>query len=443
MRLILIKPTAYDKDGNLIKFRRGYMPTLTLPLLKSITPKDVQVRIIDEQVETVNFDQPVDAVGITCLTLNSKRGYDIADQFRQRNIPVIMGGHHVTALPNEALMHCDSVVRGEGEDLWPMIINDIREKRLKQVYETGSLFNLEKSPIPDFSEIDFSRYLKPPLSSVPLLPIQATRGCPFNCDFCSVTSFLGPNFRMRKISSVIDEIQKRGSAYYFFIDDNIIGNISYARELFKALSLVKIKWMGQFTTQIVNYPDLVELAAKSGCIGTYLGLESISTNALRSMNKKLNDVNRYKAIFQLLHKFKIRPIASIIFGFDTDDNSVFDETVNFLLNNRVGKAYFYLLTPFPGTKFYDKLAQGKRILSKDWNLYDCTHVVVKPNLISCEELEFGFWKAYRRFYSVQRILLRNLDYCSFNPLVYSISTFYDLKLRKTIMNFKHPLCGGD
>ncbi len=438
----MIKPSTYDEQGRLKRFKKGYMPFLTLPLLKALTPEHVKVDILDETIDEINFDQKVDLVGITALTLNVKRGYEIASEFRKRGIPVVMGGHHASALPHEALQHADSVVIGEAENVWEELIQDFEDKKLKSIYKSDTLFDLKISVIPDYSCFDFDRYLKPYGSKGPFFPIQATRGCPFNCDFCSVTSFFGHTFRTKPIGLVLKEMQRHKTGYYFFVDDNIIGQIEYAKELFRALVPLKIKWLGQFSTNMLRHPDLVKLAADSGCLAAYIGIESLSDDNLKGVKKGFNRVKDYPELFELLNKNGIRPFASLIFGFDNDDEEVFDKTVDFLIQNKAGKAYFYILTPLPGTQLYERLEKEGRFITKDWSKYDGAHVVFRPALMSPKKIEEGLWRAYQKFFTLPKILTRNLRYSLKNPIMYPLLLFFDLHFRKMVLKKKQPLNEG-
>jgi len=416
---------------------------MTLPLIKAITPAHVELKIVDEYIDQIDFTERVNLVGITGLTMQIKRGYEIADKFREKGVKVVMGGMHVSALPEEALEHADSVVIGEAENVWEEVIRDFENRRMKSIYRCNELFDLKKSIFPDFSPIDFNRYLRPPFSNRPIFPIQTTRGCPHSCKFCSVTAFFGGTFRTKPIDLVRKEIKHYiatyDTRYYFFVDDNIIGQPTYARELFKALIPLKIRWLGQFCTTILKFPDLARLAADSGCTSAYLGIESLSRSALESVNKGFNKVEEYVAVFKLLNSVCIRPFASLILGFDDDNEDTFDKTVNFLIKNKVGKAYFYILTPFPGTKIYQEMKEQGRVITDDWNKYDCTHVVFKHTKLSAQQLEDGLWKAHRRFFGITRILTRNLKYAFNNPIKYSIFLFYDLHDRRMILKKRHPI----
>jgi len=419
------------------------MPFINLPLLKALTPKHVSVDIIDENIDKVDYDKKVDLVGITTLTLDVKRGYEIASEFKKRGTPVVMGGFHVSALPDEALQYADSVVIGEAENVWSELIQDFEDKKLKPIYKSDKLFDLKNCVIPDYSSFDFNKYLRPYGSKGPFFPVQATRGCPFNCEFCSISSFFGNSFRTKPIDLIIKELERIRTGYYFFVDDNIIGDPTYAKELFKALIPLKIRWLGQFSANLLRFPDLAELASKSGCIAAYIGLESLSQRNLKDVNKRCNKVEEYPELFKLLNNLNIRPIASFIFGFDHDDESVFDTTVHFLIKNKAAKAYFYILTPLPGTALFKKMKERNRLLTQDWNKYDGANVVFRPLLMSPEQLESGLWKAYQKFFTWPKIIRRNLRYISWQqPIKFPLLLFFDLHFRKMVYQRKHPISEG-
>ena len=442
MKILLIRASNYDTQGNLRNFKQFLMPPLNLAILKAITPKGTEVKIVDELVDSINFDAEADLIGITAFTMQARRAYEIADEFRKRGKTVVIGGMHASALPNEALKHADSVVVGEAENIWGNLLQDFKDRKLRPLYKSEDVFDMGKSVIPDFSGVRLNRYVRPPFANKPLFPIQITRGCPFNCDFCAVTSFFGGSFRVKPIEQVLKEIKHYKATYYFFVDDNIIGQPEYAKELFKALIPLKINWFGQFSTTLVKFPELARLAAKSGCGSAFLGIESISTKNLKSVNKNFNKTKEYTKLFQLLNKVHIRPWASIIFGFDEDDESIFEKTVRFLIKNRVGRATFFLLTPLPGTKLFTRLNNSKRIVNYDWNDYDLAHAVIKPKLMSGQQLENGLWHAYRKFFTIPKILIRDLKYSVNNPIKYPIMVFYDLSARKLIRQKKDPLIEG-
>ncbi len=403
MKVLLISPELQDSCYSFSKkeVRSFWFPRLSLTTLGALTPKDIEVRLVDEGVEKIDFDMDVDLVGISAMTFLSPRAYEISDRFRKRGVKVVLGGIHPTALPEEAKEHADAVVIGEAEKIWPSLLEDFKNGELKPFYKMDTLPSLEGLPPQRLSLLRPGAYMTNNC-------LQASRGCPYGCDFCSVTTFFGNTFRLRPVKDVIDEIAALDGKFVVFVDDNIAGNKAYARELFKALIPLKKQWGSQASITLARDPELLELAAKSGCTSLFVGIESISQETLASANKSFNKVTDYEESIKRFHDNGILVNAGMIFGFDNDDESVFERTVAFLKKNRVGLVLFSILTPFPGTGFYKKLEQEGRIIDKDWSHYDGRNVVFKPKNLSPEALQDGFHWAYHKFYSVPSILQRVL-----------------------------------
>ena len=338
MKIKLIGPTRYLENGRLLRSKKLIVPSLTFPLLAALTPPDIDVSIVNEICEDINFEEKVDLVGITSYTINIHRAYQIADEFRKRNVPVVMGGIHVSMEPEEAKEHADTIIIGEAEETWPQFIDDIRNGKRKKFYKAEKRPSLVHLPIPRFSLINKSHYV-----DYRVIPIQTGRGCPHSCDFCSVTKFSGKQYRPRPIPDVINEIRTIGEKIYFFIDDNIFASPSRARELLKALIPLRILWIGQATISAAEDKELIELARKSGCIELGVGLESLSGKNLDSVGKTINKVEHYEKNLKTYRKLGIRVAASMIFGFDDEKPGVFKETYHFLLKNLVGPISFIFI----------------------------------------------------------------------------------------------------
>lgn len=250
--------------------------------------------------------------------------------------------------------------------------------------------------------------------------ISITRGCPFSCKFCSVTRFAGGTYRFRPIEEVLKEVElfkeeevkliREISKVIFFIDDNIVAHPSYSKELFKALIPYKIKWIGQATLNIAKNEEVLQLAAESGCIGIFLGFESLNQDSLNLINKRVNNVEEYEEAIKIIHSYGIYIEGSFIFGFDTDDESIFEKTVRFAQQMKIEFANFFPLIPFPGTKIYEEFDHEGRILTKDWSKYD-TNVVFKPKLMSPERLKEGTSWATKEFYRTAPIFRRRGIFC--------------------------------
>jgi len=427
MKIKLIGPTRYLENGKLLKSKKLIIPSLTFPLLAALTPPDIDVSIVNEICEDINFEEKVDLVGITSYTINIHRAYQIADEFRKRNVPVVMGGIHVSMEPEEAKKHADTIIIGEAEETWPQFINDFRNGERKKVYKAEKRPPIANLPIPRFSLINKSHYV-----DYQLIPIQTARGCPHSCDFCSVTRFSGRRYRPRPISDVINEIKSLGAKYCFFIDDNIFASPSRARELLRALIPLRILWIGQATISAAEDRELIELAQKSGCIELAVGLESLSRKNLESVGKTINIVEHYEKNLKTYRKAGIRVAASMIFGFDDDESGVFKETYHFLMKNRLPYTYWTALCPYPETPLYKRLKDQGRLKDAKWWLnrnrriygLEFTGIRMKEEVFSK-----NLYRYYRRFYSIRSIITRAL----FPPQRKWLPTIYlNLAYRKRI-----------
>jgi radical SAM superfamily enzyme YgiQ (UPF0313 family) len=406
--LELILPTW---KGN--KWQKGLrMPQLTLPVLAALTPPDVEVIVTEEEIEEVVYKSRVGLVGISYVTPLAARAYEIADEYRRRGTKVVLGGIHATALPEEAIQHADAVVIGEAENVWASLIEDFRAHRLKEFYQSESYPDLRGLPVPRRDLLKQGMTFSP-------YSIQTTRGCPFGCQFCSVSRFFGGTFRCRPVEDVVREIEGEDKKNWLFIDDNIIGNQPYAKELFHELIPLGIKWAGQSTVLMAKNDELLKLAAKSGCLGLFIGFESLNESNLREAGKGINKVKEYGECIKKLHDYGILVLASFIFGFDHDDKSVFERTVDFLIRSKVVAASLPVLVPYPGTKVYQQMEEEGRILTRDWSRYDYGNAVFRPKLMEPGELEEGARWAACRFYSRSSIISR-AAYNWRHPLVFSV-----------------------
>ncbi|WP_427365864.1 B12-binding domain-containing radical SAM protein [Candidatus Caldatribacterium saccharofermentans] len=403
LRILLVAP-----DPNAPRRKKAWyvpFPQASLPLLAALTPSRHEVRIVDERVEDVDFDGSYDLVGITVMSATAARAYQIADEFRKRGVKVVLGGIHPTALPEEAKEHADSVVIGEAEGLWEKLLEDYERGTLQPFYKRENFPSLAGLP---HSRLDLlqGRYL---LKHV----FQTTRGCPHACGFCSVSAFMGRKYRHRPVEEVIEEIQQYSSRMIGFLDDNIVGNPAYSRELFRALIPLKRKWVSQGTLRMAEDEELLRLAAQSGCIALFVGFESVNEENLREMHKSFHRVDQYRKLIDRFHQHGIMVIGSFVFGFDEDDSGVFRRTLRFIEDTKIDFAQFSILTPLPGTEVFHQLRAQGRIFSFDWSKYDFAHVVYQPAKMTPQELQEGYNFVFREFYSLPRIarrLLRNWRY---------------------------------
>ncbi len=396
------------------------IPNLALPILSALSPRDVEISLTDDLLTPIDLRRDlkeVDLVGITVLSKTALRAYQIADAYREKGIPVVLGGIHPTALPEEAKKHADSVVIGEAEEIWPMLIEDLRRGDLKPFYRQETYTDLSKVPIP-------RRDLLPKRGYLPIDVVQVTRGCPYRCEFCSVQKFYGETYRFRPISKVVDEVRRLSHRWMMFNDDNIIASPSYSTELLRALIPLEKKWFGQASLHGLKKIENIELLAKSGCTSLFIGFESLSRQNMIEVQKFQNDPAEYREIIGHLHRYGIAICGSFIFGFDEDDPTVFEEVVEFSIQTKLFSAIFMVLTPYPETSFYSRVKNEGRLVHDRWWLLErpeeCAPFFI-PRKMSGEVLREGWKRAWRKFYSFSSILRRfHWDYppTLINRLVY-------------------------
>ena len=403
MNVHLVAPT---KKGETYLFNKGLLAPLCLMSLAAYTPDGIDVRIIDENVERLDFEQGADLVGITTMTATAPRAYEIADRYRALGSKVVLGGIHASMLPEEALEHADSVVVGEAESIWPEVVADAGRGRLEPVYRQESFIEFKRPLPPRRDMIDPGRYWTANC-------IQTSRGCPHDCNFCSVTAFNGRRVRERELDNVLAEVESlpRGKITHrkaiAFVDDNIAANRRRAKELFRALIPMKVIWGSQASITFADDEELVELAARSGCRFLFIGLETMSPRSLGEMGKRQNKVERYEDALRLLKKHGIQVMGAFIFGFDSDDESVFSETLDFAMRNKIQVAQFANLTPYPGTRLYHRLRDEGRLEENFW--FDTSwddRVVFGPKQMSAERLYRGTHQVHLDFYSYRSIIKR-------------------------------------
>ncbi|MBN2337013.1 MAG: radical SAM protein [Acidobacteria bacterium] len=404
MRIQIIQPAHYrsPSDRTLHRTRKRSVVNLTLPYLAALTPREWDVTLIDEQLDEVDFAAAVDLVALSCWTMNSLRAYEIADRFRERGVPVIMGGPHTFFHAEEALRHCDAVGLGEGESIWPRMLADAAAGTLGRVYRAESLHGLARLPLPRYELIDLGRY-----DLFKTYSVQSSRGCPFRCEFCSERMYLGDHYRTRPAGDVIEEIRHTRSKDILFADSNFAGNLSHAMEVMEALIPLKIRWSALWSAHLCKNDAFMDLARRSGLLHLNIGMESIDPETLASMNKKANKVEEYERILEGLHRRGISYSLNFIFGWDTETEAVFDTTFRFLMDHKVPAAYFNILTPDKGTPLYDRMLEEGRILDVDalgrWPGDRC---LIRPKHFTPEGLEQGVRDMYVRFYTYRSMLRR-------------------------------------
>ena len=421
MRLKLISPSRYVGDGRLLRSERLLLPSLTLPLLAALAPRDIEVSIHNELFEAIDLDGPADLVGITATTLNVQRAYELADAFRARGVPVVMGGLHVTLAADEAAAHADTLVLGEADETWPAFLTDFRRGAPARVYRPERPPSLDNLPVPRFSLLDkyrdryvggnrrglVSRLMKP------IVPVQTARGCPNRCTFCAVTRFSGATWRARPAVDVVSEIQALDARFVAFVDDNIFANPERAKDLFARLVPLEIRWAGQGTIAGADDAELVQLARQSGCVGLFVGLESICEESLAAAGKRTNRVDRYARNLRAYRRAGIAVDASMVFGFDGEPSTIFADTYRFLVRHRVPFAAWQPIRPYPGTPLYDRLREQGRLLDERWWLNPALNrglfdLVFRTDGRDREHFTSELLRHYRRLYSPGSVIRRAL-----------------------------------
>jgi len=372
---------------------------LTLTTVAALTPPDIDVKITDENVEPIDFEEDVDLVGITGMVMHASRVYQIAQRFRQRGIPVVMGGPHASSLPLEAKEYVDAVVIGEAENVWAGLIEDLKRGLLKPFYKADAYCSMKGIPPPRLDLLRKDAYMT-------VNCVQTTRGCPHQCDFCHVTHFFGKTYRCRPVEEVIEEVKRLEGEFVVFVDDNITGNRHYAKELFTRLKPLKKKWASQASMTLTRDPELLKLAAESGCVSLFIGVESLSSENLKDVNKAFNQAHRFEEAMKALHDHDIMILSGFIFGLDHDDEGVFERTLRFCERNQIELPSFFVLTPLPGTPLFQRMESEGRLLHKDWAQYNGATVVFKPRLMTEETLQRGFNWACKEAYSWGSIFKR-------------------------------------
>ena len=432
-RLLLVDPYPRNSLYHLTASERRavWFPKLSLPTIAAYTPEHWEVDMIDEAVEDIDFDYPCDMVGLSIMTCYAPRAYEIAKEFRKRGKTVVMGGVHPTYCPDEALQYADAIVCGEAEDLWPQLVADYEAGQMQRMYKMTSFPALENYKSPRVELLSPDSYMTRQCSFT-------TRGCHFDCEFCSVSPFNGKTTRRRPVEEVVTELRNvqrwirselverirdeplwkafilglrirvgiEDGSIVAFVDDLHNSNRAYCRELWAALKPLKIKWGCQSTLFLADDEEMVKLAAESGCISVFVGMESLDEDCLDETNKPFNRVQKFAQEIKMFHDYGIMVNPGIVFGFDNDDEAVFERAVDFLTKNHVELAYFNILTPLPGTALFDRYEKAGRIYDKDWSKYDGKHVVFQPSRMTPEQLQEGFHWANHQFYSLPNIWYR-------------------------------------
>ncbi len=406
MRLTLVHPAIGRRQGQRY-IRTWQMEPLPPALIAGLTPRDVEVRFYDDRMEAIPFDEPTDLVAMSVETYTAKRAYQIATEYRRRGVPVVMGGFHASLCPEEVSRYAETVVVGEAEALWPQVIDDYRHGTPRETYRQQG-----RAPLagvrPDRRIFRGKRYL-------PIGLVEAGRGCHFRCEFCAVQTVFGATQTRRPIDEILAEVAalRREKRLLFFVDDNITSNLAEAKDFFRALAALDVRWVSQASINAAHDEEFLELIARSGCMGVLIGFESLDDANLRAMHKRFNTAHGgFEPALDNLRRHAIRLYGTFIFGYDGDTPESFGRTVEFARRHAFYITAFNHLTPFPGTPLYRRLAEEGRLLHEAWWLddaYSYNQVPFAPRCMSAREVERGCVAARRAFYSWPSILGRARD----------------------------------
>jgi len=402
MKVKMILPALTEAKSPFFRpIKYSLFPPLGLATLAAYLPSDWEVELVDEHVETLDWNDEPDLVVIQVYITNAYRAYEIADHYRTQGAYVCLGGLHVTSLPEESIQHADTIFIGPGEDTWPQFLADWQTWFPKPVYRSYHR-TLEGAPRPRRDLIKRHLYLVPN-------SIVVSRGCPHRCDFCYKESFFkgGRSFYTQTVDAVLAEIESLPGKHLYFLDDHLFGNPHFAVELFEGMQGMGRLWQAAGTVQAMRRPDLLEKAAAAGLRSLFIGFETLNRHNLQSQHKFQNLSRRtqqapprhiYDEVIRRLHAAGVMVNASFVFGMDGDDESVFSRTVEWAVQQGIETATFHILTPYPGTALYQRLNEQGRIICDDWDLYDTRHTVFQPAGMTPEALETGYWQAYADFY---------------------------------------------
>jgi radical SAM superfamily enzyme YgiQ (UPF0313 family) len=434
MKILLISPERERKKEEAFLFRLSF---LNLPYIAAVTPPGVEVKIVDEAFEKINFEEKVDLVGITAQTPVAPRAYQIAEEFKKRGIPVVMGGVHASMIPQEALQHADAVVVGEAEEVWPDLIEDLRRGQMRRIYVGSEFVNPSDLPLPRRELLNEKFYF-------PLKLLETTRGCPHHCDFCGVSKFFGFRYRNRPISEIERELKtlsqkgpvmnpvfkkilslfSKDLPYFlkrrllYIIDSNIAGDRRFCLKLFSLLKEFDLLWYGHAPVSIAFDQKLLEGFAQSGCIAINIGFESFSTKNLNAMGKGFNQPSRYAEAVKRIHDQGIGIMGTFIVGLDDDGPGVFQRIIDFCIDSKLDWALTFIMAPYPGTESFLRLEKEGRIFCRDWEKYDSLNAVYQPSGMSVEELEKGMRRIWKEVFSTSSIYKRILKRPWIHPLFY-------------------------
>jgi len=442
MKIKLIAP--HEKNETHISSADTFkIQRLNLPLIAALTPEEHTVKIVDESFAQDVLDDNVDLVGITVMTDLVRRAYHLADYYRSKGVKVVFGGIHPTVLPEEALIHADAVVVGETEEVWPYVVSDAHSGKLKKLYRAAGKTKLKGLPRP-------RRDLYPSPMNKGYTPVavgvETSRGCPYDCEFCSISHVMGRGYRMRPVKEVAEEIESIDSQYIFFVDDALGLKPTHMMELCREIAPLGRRWVGQGTISLAEDLELLRIMKRSGCIGLLIGFESVQKETQASMKKLKKNIGFSEAMLRF-HGEGLFILGAFVFGFDHENKDIFEQTYEFIMSNRIDGVQLRLLVPFPGTRLYERLLHEKRLVAKDWWLkgYSPDKLLFHPKGMSAEALIKGFVQLNKEVYSYPSIFRRFFGVSPWKRTVLEDRIFigFNLATRKRYLRYLAELGTGE
>ena len=429
-KLVLIQPSPYDKNKRPIKKKRLYFVGLSLPILAALTPDDWEVEILFEIIEDIPLDIEADLIGISTMGHGVIRSIDLANEYRKRGKTVVLGGYMASIMPDEAKKHCDSLVVGDAELVWKTLISDFESGNLKEIYEDGLKEDYFSAPLPRFDLI-----LDKKLGD--FLPVQAGRGCPNTCSFCSVYCLYKGQYHKKPLEEVVRDLKQvkdLGFKKVLLLDDNIFSDGDYLDKLLDEITKLNITWMSQCDIRIGKDKNLLKKLQASGCDTLSFGLESLSKESLDGMNKGWANPDDYSRLIYNIRSYGIEVSTEMVVGGEGDTVESILATKDFIEQNKISVPRFYILTPFPGTKFFKEIEAQNAFVNHDIYSYDGTFAVYTPKNISADELTDSYWKLYESLFTVKSIIKRNIIRQEFfrSPGKYLFYVFVNLYYKRQI-----------
>lgn len=431
-KILFIQPTPYDTHGHLIKKQKLYFVGLSMPLLVALTPAAYDCQVVLETIEDVDFDSDADIVAISSMGHAVMRTLDIAKAFKKRGKTVILGGYMVSLMPKEAAKYCDAVVIGDAEDVWQQVLSDYQQGALKkEYYQKLTTLN---PPVPKY-EILLDKHIGD------FLPVQAGRGCPNTCTFCSVYCLYKTQYLRRPIPDVIRDIKRvkeLGFKKFLLLDDNILSDKTYLKELCTEIKKLKMQWLSQCSIEIGEDKEILQIVAASGCIALSFGLESISPVSLTGMNKAWAKPEEYGRLLKNVREAGIDLSSEMVVGAEGDTLASIKQTADFVKQNKIVVPRFYILTPIPGTEYYEEMKAANRIHNHDIYSYNGAEAVHIPKNMTPEQLTKAYWDLYNEVFTIRSIIYRTLLHKDFltRPLNYlfylGINLYYRYQIKHRI-----------